>query len=77
MHDRHMSIFLLTLVSTIGLTIIFSLFGADWRVSLGATGALLSFVYFVQKQQLEEATLIKDLVTQFNERYDGLNEGQR
>lgn len=47
MHDNHMSIFLLTSVLVVGLTIVFSLVGADWGVSLGAIGALLSFVFFV------------------------------
>ena len=74
MHDNHMGIFLFSLVSIAGLAIVVGLVGADWRVSLGAIGVLLSFVYFVQKQQLEEARLIKELVTQFNERYDDLNE---
>lgn len=68
MHDNHMSMFLLALVSVVGLTIVFGLVGADWRISLGAIGASLSLVYFVQKQQLEEANLIKELVTEFNKR---------
>ncbi len=74
MQDNHGSIFLFCLVFIVGLTIVFSLVGADWRISLGTIGALLSFVYFVQKQQLEEAKLIKELITEFNKRYDDLNQ---
>ncbi len=72
--DNHMSIFLLSLAFIAGLTVVFGLVGAGRTVSLGAVGVLLSFVYFVQKQQLEEAKLIKDLVTEFNAGYDELNE---
>jgi hypothetical protein len=38
-------------------------------------GILLSFLYFAQKQDLEELSLFKELFTEFNHRYDGLNEG--
>ncbi len=48
--------------------------GADWKVLLSVVGGLLSFIYFVQRQQLEEAKLIKDLISDFNKRYDNLNE---
>lgn len=37
-------------------------------------GLLLPFVYFVQKQKLEELHLFRDLFSGFNERYDDLNE---
>ena len=37
-------------------------------------GLLLPFVYFVQKQKLEELHLFRDLFSGFNERYDELNE---
>ncbi len=48
--------------------------GADWKISLAIVGGLLSFIYFIQKQQLEEAKLIKELVVDFNKRYNDLNE---
>jgi hypothetical protein len=41
---------------------------------LGVVGALLSFIFFIQRQQLEEAKLIKELISEFNKRYDELNE---
>lgn len=62
MHDNHMSIFLGSLVSIFVLVIFLSIVNADWTVSLGAIGAVLSFVYFVQKQQLEEARLVSQAV---------------
>ncbi|PSQ81793.1 MAG: hypothetical protein BRD40_03270 [Bacteroidetes bacterium QS_1_65_9] len=45
-----------------------------WKFALSALGAILSFVYFVQKQKLDEARLFKELVADFNERYDELND---
>jgi hypothetical protein len=46
----------------------------DWQPILMILGGLLSFVYFVQKQKLEEVRLLKELFTEFNSRYDKLNE---
>lgn len=45
-------------------------------LSLFATvaGGLIGFFYFIQKQQLEELQLFKELFTEFNARYDKLNE---
>ena len=39
-----------------------------------AIGAIVSFIYLVQKQKLEELRLFRELFKDFNERYDGLNE---
>jgi len=38
------------------------------------TAGLIGFFYFVQKQQLEELELFKELFTEFNARYDKLND---
>jgi cell shape-determining protein MreC len=43
-------------------------------VSITALGGLVSFYYFIQKQQLDELTLFKDLFDNFNSRYDSLNQ---
>jgi hypothetical protein len=43
-------------------------------VSITALGGLVSFYYFIQKQQLDELTLFKDLFNNFNSRYDNLNQ---
>ena len=37
-------------------------------------GSLLSLLYFLQKQKLEELHLFRSLFKEFNERYDGMNE---
>ena len=37
-------------------------------------GGTFSFVFFVQRQALEELRLFKELFTEFNRRYDNLNE---
>src|SRR5687768_17035765 len=36
--------------------------------------ATLGFCYFVQQQKLAETTLFKQLFSEFNARYDGMNE---
>jgi hypothetical protein len=36
--------------------------------------AILAFCYFVQQQKLAEISLFKDLFTEFNRRYDALND---
>lgn len=37
-------------------------------------GAILSLLYFLQKQRLEEVRLFRDLFKEFNERYDAMND---
>ena len=46
----------------------------DLEIIVTIIGVILSFVYFVQKQALEELRLFKELSTEFNQRYDRLNE---
>jgi len=46
----------------------------DWKLSVTIVGGILSSIYFVQKQRLEELRLFKELFTEFNARYDALNE---
>jgi len=48
--------------------------GQNWQLVLTAAGGALSFVYFVQKQKLEELRLFKELFTEFNARYDRLQD---
>lgn len=47
----------------------------NWKLIVTIVGGILSSIYFVQKQRLEELRLFKELFTEFNERYDRLNEG--
>jgi hypothetical protein len=46
----------------------------DWQPFLMILGAILSSVYFIQKQKLEETRLLKELFTEFTGRYDQMNE---
>ncbi len=57
--------------------IIFFLFRinqADPQFIFTVLGSAFSFVYFVQKQKLEETALFKELFQNFNTRYDHMNE---
>jgi hypothetical protein len=47
-------------------------FDPELVIPIAAT--FLSFLYFAQKQDLEELRLFKELFTEFNHRYDCLNE---
>ncbi len=46
----------------------------DISLLITFSGGLISFFYFVQKQQLEELEVFKDLFNSFNDRYNALNE---
>jgi len=48
--------------------------GADWKILFTIAGSIISFAYFIQKQQLDEAKFINELFVQFNQRYANLNE---
>lgn len=64
----------ITLFSAILLGILIYLQVAEWPAILAILGSSFSFIYFIQQQQLEEARLMKDLIVDFNRRYDELNE---
>jgi hypothetical protein len=51
-------------------------FGRSWEnaVRLTVLGLPFTFVFFVQKQTLEETQLFKELFRDFNSRYDVINE---
>ena len=46
----------------------------NWKLIVTIIGGILSSIYFVQKQRLEDLRLFKELFTEFNARYDKLNE---
>ncbi len=46
----------------------------DISLLITLVGGLVSFFYFIQKQKIEELQLFKQLFTEFNSRYDKLNE---
>jgi hypothetical protein len=46
----------------------------DWKLNITLVGSIISSIYFVEKQKLEQMELFKELFTEFNRRYDDLNE---
>jgi hypothetical protein len=46
----------------------------DWKLVATFIGSVISSVFFLQKQRLEELKLFNELYTTFNSRYDALNE---
>jgi len=71
--SHYLWIIALLVVVAVFLTLVLYLKGHDWKILLSVLGGLLSSIYFVQKQQLDEANLFKDLFVEFNRRYDRLN----
>jgi len=43
------------------------------EIIVTVAGTLLSLIYFIQKQRLEERRLFRELFREFNERYEGMN----
>jgi len=48
--------------------------GADFKLLATLLGTLLSLLYFLQKQRLEETKLFREIFAECNERYDKMNE---
>ena len=46
----------------------------ELAIIISIFGIILTSIFFVQKQKLEESRLFKELFEEFNERYDKLNE---
>ena len=62
-------------VAVVGSSVIVMFVTADRIPLIGSLfAAVLGFSYFVQQQKLAETALFKDLFTEFNRRYDALNE---
>src|SRR5688500_2099928 len=67
-------VFLLVLLAVVVLfATLYDKFDSGLVITIIAT--FLSYLYFAQKQDLEELSLFKELFTEFNHRYDELNEG--
>lgn len=64
------------LVGSIGVIVVWFQFPPGHRsgLLLPATGIVAGFVYFLYRQHLDETKLFKQLFTEFNARYDQLNE---
>ena len=54
-HENYFALVSLTFLPLAILAPILYVKGADWKVPFTVVGSLLSFVYFIQKQQLDEA----------------------
>jgi hypothetical protein len=74
LHRYHFQLILVVIVGTVAISFWFYTRGDDWKLFLPAIGGAVSLIYVVEKQQLDEASLFKDLFVQFNEKYDDLNE---
>jgi hypothetical protein len=48
-------------------------FGLEWRQRLAIVGGILSGLYLLQRQKLEETRLFEELFRSFNDRYDQMN----
>jgi len=73
-HDHYFSVITIVLFILIAVAIYFHIKNIDGKILLPIAGGLISFVYFIQKQLLDEAKFINDLIVKFNQRYGCLNE---
>ncbi|WP_434685348.1 hypothetical protein [Pseudanabaena minima] len=73
-HRNYLKIIFGILFIAIILGVVLYIRGCDWKISLTIMGGLISFIYFIQKQQLDEAKLFNELFVSFNDRYNKLNE---
>ncbi len=72
-HEYYFVIAICILIVII-LTPILYFIGVDWKILLTVIGGLSSFFFFIQKQELDEAKFINELIIKFNDRYDIMNE---
>jgi hypothetical protein len=77
--DHHIKRFLFKWYALISISIIFIaavllLFQSKWETFGAIAAVVLSFAFGVQKQNLEEIKLFKELFEQFNARYDKMND---
>lgn len=73
-HKYYFTSAIFFLLIAIILAPIFYLKGIDWKILLTVIGGLSSFFFFIQKQELDEAKFINELLIKFNHRYDEMNE---
>ncbi len=70
-----MLVVLIVLVAAIFVTFLLVSNGSeDWKLLLPLVGGAISLIYIIEKQHLDEAALFRQLFTEFNARYDKLNE---
>jgi hypothetical protein len=73
LYDYH---WFISLVLLLGVFVAWASIGElrSWSFLYSAVGAVLGLSYFVLKQHLEEIRLFKELFSEFNARYDVMNE---
>lgn len=64
----------LLIVSLLFVAAVLIIFNEPLATTATILGSVLSLIYFVQKQKLEELNLFRELFKEFNARYDGMNE---
>ena len=81
MHDAHhckhwlLKNYLLLSGIALGIVIFMFAFGPlEWKTFAISVGGVVSFVFAVQKQQIEDVRLFREIFKELNERYDKLNE---
>ena len=76
LYDNNLVIVIITIALIIAGICFWVVIGEDlgWKIMLAFSGGSISFFYFFQKQKLDEIRLMKELITDFNSRYDNLNE---
>jgi len=71
---RHYILIAMIMTVTVILAAIMKPHIVKFEIVVTALGGIFSSAYFVQKQKLEELRLFKELFTEFNHRYDQMNE---
>src|SRR6266498_1993708 len=74
-HENYFSIVFIIFLALIILAVMLYVNGSDWKILITVIGGFISFAYFIQKQQLDEAKFANELFVQFNRRYADLNKG--
>jgi hypothetical protein len=72
-HEHHIAILFITALIAVAVGVYLYYKAADWKYVATLVGSLISFVFVVQKQTIDEAKLFKELFIEFNKRYDALN----
>lgn len=65
---------LLVLAFSVGIGLVLLQSCVDFKVLATLLGMLLSLLYFLQKQRLEEMKLFREIFAECNKRYDEMNE---
>src|SRR3569623_283181 len=74
LHRHHYVVAFVLMIASVVVAYIVCKNAEDWRVMVPIFIAFGSLIYIIEKQQLDEALLFKDLFMTFNRRYDDLNE---